>query len=81
MKVNAILQELKAERNRLDQAIAALQSLNHERGRAGRPKASAQAPKKRARRHMSAAARAKIARLMKQRWAARKKAGKSTLGA
>ncbi len=80
MNVNAILQELKAERDRLDQAIEALNSINTRRGRAGRPKVAARLPKKRARRRMSAAVRAKLARLMKQRWAARKKTGKSTLG-
>ncbi len=80
MNVYAILQELKAERDHLDQAIEALTRVSSARGRADRPKATVQAPRKRARRRMSAAARAKLARLMKQRWAARKKAGKSTLG-
>lgn len=82
MNVNTILQELRAEEKRLNQAIAALENLgNHlpKARRGGRPKAAA--PKKRARRRMSAVARAKLARLMKQRWAAQKKAGKSKLGA
>lgn len=83
VNVNTILQELRAEEKRLNQAISAIENLgNHlpKRGRIGRPKATA-TPKKRPRRRMSAAARAKLARLMKQRWAARKKAGKSRLGA
>lgn len=79
MNFTSILQELKSERNRLDQAISSLESLgNHPfKRRGGRSKATA--PKKRARRRLSAAARAKLARLMKQRWAARKKAGKTSL--
>ena len=64
------------------QAIAAIEGLggnNLPERRGARKKAAA--PKKHARRRMSAAGRAKLARLMKQRWAARKKAGKTKLGA
>lgn len=80
VNVHTILQELKSEGGRIDQAIKALESLNNnlpKAQRVGRPKAAA--PKNRARRRLSAAGRAKLARLMKQRWAARKKAGKTTL--
>jgi hypothetical protein len=80
VNLNTILQELKDERNRLDQAISAIENLGGllpQRGRIGTPRAAA--PKKRGRRRMSAAGRAKLARLMKQRWAARKKAGKTKL--
>jgi len=81
---NTILQELKAERDRFNKAIAAIEGLGNSlpavRRGIGRPKATAPG-RNRVRRRMSAAGRAKLARLMKQRWAARKKAGKSTLGA
>ena len=72
-----ILKELKAERDRLNNAIQALEGITATRnGR--RPGKAVRVPQKR-RRHMSAAGRAKLARLMKQRWAARKKAGKTKL--
>ena len=80
MNVNSILQTLNAEKKRLDLAIKAIEAMgNHLPKRRGfaKPKAVS---KRRARRRLSTAARAKLARLMKQRWAARKKAGKSTLG-
>jgi hypothetical protein len=84
VNVNAILQELKAERNRITQAIVAIEGLGNNlpsaRHGIGRRKATP-ASKKRARRRMSAAVRAKLARLMKRRWAAQKRAGKSKLGA
>ncbi len=77
MNTTAILQELKSERDRIDQAISALENLNGLPRRGPKPKP---AGTKRPRVHVSAAARAKLARLMKQRWAARKKAGKKSLG-
>jgi hypothetical protein len=77
MDLNRILSELKSERDRLNNAIAALEGITAPRNRRRAPKA-ARVPKKRGRR-MSAAGRAKLARLMKQRWAARKKAGKTKL--
>jgi hypothetical protein len=68
MDINWILAGLRAERDRIDQAISALASVtSNERGRAGRPrKAVRKAP-----RHgrMSAAARRKLSQLLKQRWA------------
>ena len=60
MDIERIVSELKSERDRLDNAIAALE---------GSPKASAHG---RRRRHMSAAARARISKAMKARWAAGK---------
>ena len=67
------------ERDRIDQAIAALQAVNSTgRPRVGRPPKAARKPRRRGR--MSAAARRKMSRMMKQRWAQgkmkpRKKAG------
>jgi hypothetical protein len=59
-----ILEELEAERDRLNSAISALRG--QKRG-SGRP-----AQTDRRRRHLSAAARSKIGAAMKKRWAERK---------
>ena len=68
MDTNRILAELRAERARINQAISALEAVNstgHRRvGRPPRP-----TPTRRRRGRMSAAARRKLARLLKQRWA------------
>ncbi len=66
MDTNRILAELRAERQRIDQAIAALESLNH----AGASTRRVTPPK---RRHMSAAGRKAISDAAKAMWAARKK--------
>jgi len=68
MDTEAIIRELEAERDRLNQAIAALQSSHGKHGRtaSGNPDGR--------RRHLSAAARKRISNAMKKRWAARKKA-------
>jgi hypothetical protein len=68
MDINSILAELRAERDRIDQAISVLAALNSTgRRRVGRPPRAAAIPRKRGR--MSAAARRKLSRLLKQRWA------------
>jgi len=68
MNINSILGELRAERDRLDRAIAAIEGLSPAgRRRVGHPPRAAAIPRKRGR--MSAAARRKLSRLMKQRWA------------
>jgi len=68
MDINTILEELHAERDRIDQAISAIEAVSS----TGRPRVGRQ-PKatRKARRSggMSAAARRKMSRLMKQRWA------------
>jgi len=69
MDTKTILAELRAERDRIDQAITAIQSLNSSTGqhKVGRqPKAAAG---RRRRSRMSATARRKLSRLLKQRWA------------
>jgi hypothetical protein len=58
-----MLGELRHERDRIDQAIQALEGLG-----APRKKAAVKG-----RRHMSADARARISKAMKMRWAQRKK--------
>jgi len=68
MDINAILIELRAERDSIDQAIAALAAVNSTgRSLAGRAKG-------RTRRTMSAAARARIAAAQRARWAKQKQA-------
>ena len=68
MDTNRILAELRAERDRIDQAISALEAVNSTgHRRVGRPPGSARKARRRGR--MSAAARRKMSRLMKQRWA------------
>ena len=68
MNINRILGELKAERDRIDKAISAIAGLNSTGGRrAGRPPKTAATRRKRGR--MSAAARRKLSRLLKRRWA------------
>lgn len=57
--LESIVQQLKQERDRLDAAITALSSVNGDYT----------APEKRAGKHMSAAARAKISAAQKARWA------------
>ena len=59
--------ELKSERDRIDRAISALESVNSTGRRVGRPPSAAVGRKRRGR--MSAAARRKLSRLLKQRWA------------
>ncbi len=70
MDIQNILNDLKRERARLDQAIAALEGGAGARRR-GRPAGSG--AKSRPRRHMSAAARKRISEMMKKRWAERKR--------
>ena len=64
----SIIAELEAQRDRLDNAIAALQvAVGVGRTRSGRPDGR--------RRRMSAAAKRKIGEAMKRRWAERKRKG------
>jgi len=72
MDIASVVVALKEQRDRLDQAIAALESVGHG-GRRGRP--SKTVADSRSGRHMSAAARKRISEAMKARWAKRK--GKS----
>jgi len=68
MDINRILVELRAERDRIDRAISAIEAVNPAgRRRVGRPPRTAPKPGRRG--GMSAAARRKLSRLLKQRWA------------
>jgi len=64
LDIQSLLAELKQERDRIEEAISALQGLSKGKG-AGKGT--------RGRRHMSAEARARISKAMKLRWAQRKK--------
>ena len=70
MDTQQIISELESERDRLEQAIAALRgSAGGRRGGIGMGR--------RGRRHLSAAAKKRISDMMKKRWAERKKAMKA----
>lgn len=71
MDTNRILAELRAERDRINQAISAIEAVNSTgRRRVGRPPKAARKVRRQGR--MSAAARRKLSRLLKQRWASGK---------
>ena len=74
MDTKQIIQDLEAERDRLDSAIAALQG---SRKGPGRPKALTN--RKGGSRRLSATARKKIAESARRRWAKAKAAGKNSL--
>jgi len=66
MNIKQIIADLKLQRDRIDQVIAAITSLNSTgHRRVGRSPRTTQKP----RRRMSTAARKKLSRLLKQRWA------------
>ena len=66
MDLSRIIDELRAERARLDQAISALEDANSAgRGRTG----LRSVPRKRRRGHMTAAGRKRLSVLLKKRWA------------
>jgi len=86
MNVNEVVQQLKAERDRLDAAIRALENVGGIAPigvkRRGRPPGTTNKPtaaKGSKRRSMSSAARKRIADAMKARWAAAKKSGRKKL--
>lgn len=68
MDLSRIIDELRAQRAHLEQAISALEGANSA-GRRGRTAGTKPTTTKRRRGHMSAAGRRKLSRLMKQRWA------------
>lgn len=65
LDIERLLADLKEERSRIEQAIAALEGLGKGSSRSG--------GRGRGRRHMSAEARARISKAMKARWAMRKR--------
>lgn len=73
MDTRKILSELRSERIRIDQAIAAIESLNITGSTTGRRGGSAA---KRGRRRISAAGRKRLSELLKKRWASGKMKGR-----
>ena len=67
MDIHRILAELKAERDRIDQAIAAIGNIGAPRARRGRPPGTATI--RRQKHKLSAAGRRRISEMMKKRWA------------
>jgi hypothetical protein len=68
MNFKKVVTDLKLQRDRIDQVIAAITSLNSTgHRRVGRPPRAARKARRRGR--MSIAARRKLSRLLKQRWA------------
>ncbi len=72
MTLDTILTELKAERDRLDQAIAALEGTTA----AGHRRKRARKTEKPTRRRLSAAARKRLSEAKRKWWAERKKKAK-----
>jgi hypothetical protein len=79
MDTHLILGELRAERDRINQAIAALESLDGTGRTAPAVRPVARHAQKATKRHLSPSARKRISELLKQRWAARKRQGKTKL--
>jgi hypothetical protein len=75
MDTNRILAELRSERDRIDQAISALEALDSFPARGSRKFTGKS--RRGGRRHMSAAARKRISEMMKKRWAERKRREKA----
>ena len=71
MDIQRILEHLKAERDRLDNAITALDG--------ARPNSAVIGRRHTGKRKMSAAGRRRLSEMMKARWAARKRKGKRSL--
>jgi hypothetical protein len=84
MDIESVVAQLRKEINSIEAAISALEGLGQTKPRRGRPPKSAQTASAPRKRHMSAAARAKIAAAQRARWAkqkagaAPKKAAKKT---
>ena len=71
MNIKQILSELKAERDRLDNAISALEGISPEgtgRRRVGRPRKA-----RGGRRRLTPEGRKRLSEMMKKRWAERRK--------
>jgi hypothetical protein len=72
MDTRRILGKLRAERERLDRAIVAIEGLDGTSTRAARTSHATVTSTPRGRRRMSAAARKRLSALMKARWASGK---------
>ena len=78
MDTQQIISALREERDRLDQAIAALEGGNgRRRGRGISVLGNGRRGRRRRRRRLSDAAKKRISEMMKKRWAERKRAAKA----
>ena len=75
LDIHRILAELKAERDRIEQAIAAIGSIGSRRARRGRPPGRPAGGRKRKRR-LTPEGRKRLSEMMKKRWAERRKKAK-----
>src|SRR5271167_192457 len=75
MDIQKIVTELSGERNRLNRALAALESLSQPARRRGRPPKAKQATAPASGKHggITPAGRKRLSEMMKKRWAKRKK--------
>jgi hypothetical protein len=73
MDTKQILNQLHAERNRIDRAIAAIEAIHSD----GVSRSVSASPHKRRRSRMSAAGRRRLSELMKKRWASGKMKGRA----
>jgi len=79
MDTRLIITELRAERDRINQAIVALESLDGAVRPAPAVRPVVQRTQAATKHHLSPAARKRISDLLKKRWAERKRTGKTTL--
>jgi hypothetical protein len=76
LNIVGVISELKVERNRIDQAIAALEGLSPNGATSKKlPKQATAHTQKRG--HLSAQGRKRLSELMKKRWAERRKKAKA----
>jgi hypothetical protein len=71
LDINRILAELKAERDRIEQAIASIEKIGSPMRRRGRP--PGQPSGRRRRRRLTPEGRRRLSEMMKKRWAERRK--------
>ena len=77
MDITRILVELKAERDHIDRAIAALGSIGARQGRRGRAAGRSTSGGKRRKRRLTPEGRKRLSEMMKKRWAERRKNAKA----
>jgi hypothetical protein len=76
MDTNKVLSDLRAERNRIDQAISALEALDGTGTLTAAPKAKSAQPRG-IRKGITTAGRKRLSELAKARWAARRRGAKT----
>lgn len=74
MDLSKVLEELRSERARLDQAITLLEKVNGKQARRGRPR---RAPGRPRRRRLTPEGRKRLSEMMKKRWAERRRGAKA----